>query len=180
MDGDDIDSGESRALERVVARFASVVRLAGRSRGLDANDLDLLIQDVRVRLWNSGASREKLDALGSSYLYRVAMSAAIDLLRQRRARREETIEETVVASPAALSVAAIDFSEHDDLAHRMQTALGAMARNRRVVVQLHLEGYERPEIASMTGWSDAKVRNLLYRGLDDLRALLSESQKAHE
>ena len=35
--------------------------------------------------------------------------------------------------------------------------------NRRVVEQLHLEEYERPEIVSMTGWSDAKVRRC--RGL---------------
>ena len=180
MDGDDVASGDSRALDRVVRRFARVVRLAGRSRGLDPGDLDLLFQDVRVRLWKSGASREKLDALSSSYLYRVAMSAAIDLLRRRRARREDTIDDTVVALPAQLRVAAVDFAERDDLAHRMRTALGAMARNRRVVVQLHLEGYERAEIASMTGWSEAKVRNLLYRGMDDLRSLLTEHQRATE
>ena len=39
-------------------------------------------------------------------------------------------------------------------------------------MRLHLQGYHRDEIAGLLGWSEAKTRNLLYRGLDDLRALL--------
>lgn len=173
MNGEELDPATSLALSRVVERFAKVVRRVGRSRGLDPGDLDLLLQDVRVRLWKSGASREKLDGLGSSYLYRVAMSAAIDLLRQRRARREDAFDDAEVASPASLSVAPVDIAERDDLARRMRQALATLVRNRRIVVQLHLEGYERTEIATLTAWSEAKVRNLLYRGLDDLRAALS-------
>ena len=173
MHGEELDPATSRALELVVEQFAKVVRRVGRSRGLDDGDLDQLLQDVRVRLWKSGASREKLEGLGSSYLYRVAMSAAIDLLRQRRARREDALDDAELASPASLSVAPVDVAERDDLTRRMNDALAALAINRRIVVRLHLEGYERTEIATMTAWSEAKVRNLLYRGLDDLRAALS-------
>ena len=43
---------------------------------------------------------------------------------------------------------------------------------RNVVVRLHLSGYHRDEIAQLLGWTEPKVRNLLYRGLEDLRALL--------
>ncbi|MEO7458020.1 MAG: sigma-70 family RNA polymerase sigma factor [Gemmatimonadaceae bacterium] len=177
MNGEELDPATSQALERVVDRFEKVVRRVGRSRGLDTADLDQLLQDVRVRLWKSGASREKLDGLGSSYLYRVAMSAAIDLLRQRRARREDALDDAEVASPAALSVAPVDVAEREELARRMRDALATLARNRRIVVQLHLEGYERTEIATLTSWSEAKVRNLLYRGLDDLRAALSANKE---
>lgn len=179
MDGD-LDPARSRALSSVVDRFASVVQRAGRSRGLDPSDIDQLLQDVRVRLWRSDASREKLEGLGSSYLYRVAMSAAIDLLRQRRARREETLDDTAVSMPAAMRVEPVDFSEQEDLAQRMREALAMLARNRRIVVQLHLEGYDRTEITTMTQWSEAKVRNLLYRGLEDLRAALSPGMESGE
>ena len=180
MNGEELDLATSLALEQVVERFAKVVRRVGRARGLDHADLDLLLQDVRVRLWKSGASREKLEGLGSSYLYRVAMSAAIDLLRQRRARREDALDDAEIASPATLSVAPVDVGEREELGRRMQQALATLVRNRRIVVRLHLEGYERPEIAAMTGWSDAKVRNLLYRGLDDLRAALTANREGHE
>jgi RNA polymerase sigma-70 factor (ECF subfamily) len=33
-------------------------------------------------------------------------------------------------------------------------------------------GYDREEIADLLHWSEAKTRNLLYRGLEDLRQLL--------
>jgi RNA polymerase sigma factor (sigma-70 family) len=176
MDGDELEAHRSRVLGRVVDQFAALVRRVGRSRGLDPADIDLLIQDVRVRLWKTGASSENLETLGSSYLYKVAMSAAIDLLRQKRSRREETIDEVSDVSSAALRVEPVDLAEREDLARRVRLALSAMVRNRRIVVQLHLDGYERSEIARLTGWSEAKVRNLLYRGLDDLRSLLHDTR----
>jgi RNA polymerase sigma-70 factor (ECF subfamily) len=37
---------------------------------------------------------------------------------------------------------------------------------------MHLAGYERHEIAELLGWTEAKTRNLLYRGLADLRQVL--------
>jgi RNA polymerase sigma-70 factor (ECF subfamily) len=102
------------------------------------------------------------------------MSAAIDLLRRRRARREESIDDAHAQSetPAVLRVASPDRSDDEALAHRLELALAQLPRNRRLCVQLHLEGYSRDEIASMTGWTEPKVRNLMYRGLDELRALL--------
>ncbi len=39
---------------------------------------------------------------------------------------------------------------------------------------MYLVGYSRQEIADLLGWSEAKTRNLLYRGLDDLRRALSQ------
>jgi RNA polymerase sigma-70 factor (ECF subfamily) len=37
---------------------------------------------------------------------------------------------------------------------------------------MYLDGYRREEIAELLHWSDAKTRNLIYRGLADLRAML--------
>jgi DNA-directed RNA polymerase specialized sigma24 family protein len=37
---------------------------------------------------------------------------------------------------------------------------------------MYLAGFERDEIADLLGWSEAKTRNLLYRGLADLRESL--------
>jgi RNA polymerase sigma-70 factor (ECF subfamily) len=41
-----------------------------------------------------------------------------------------------------------------------------------VAVRYHLSGYDREDIARSLGWSEARTRNLLYRGLDDLRRRL--------
>jgi RNA polymerase sigma-70 factor (ECF subfamily) len=37
---------------------------------------------------------------------------------------------------------------------------------------MYLAGYDRVEIAELLGWSEAKTRNLLYRGLADVRTSL--------
>jgi RNA polymerase sigma-70 factor (ECF subfamily) len=37
---------------------------------------------------------------------------------------------------------------------------------------MYLAGHSKEEIASLLGWTDDKTRNLLYRGLADLRAQL--------
>ena len=49
-----------------------------------------------------------------------------------------------------------------------------MIESRRRVVRLYLLGYESREIARMLDWTGAKTRNLLSRGLADLRHRLDQ------
>src|SRR5690606_4217568 len=79
----------SAALERVMARFGRMLRSVGRQRGLSEADLDELTQEVRVRLWRALAEREKIERVRSSYVYRAALSAALDMVRRRRRLPEE-------------------------------------------------------------------------------------------
>lgn len=141
------------------------------------DEMDEVLQDVRIRLWRAQPSCENLERLGASYLVRVVSSAVIDHVRQRQRRAETPLDQVADAPavPGALQVAPQDPFEPQDMAARLEHALDALPHNRRVVVQFHLEGYERTEIATMTGWTEAKVRNLLYRGLDMLRANLRRS-----
>ena len=60
-----------------------------------------------------------------------------------------------------------------EVADQVAKAIDELVESRRAVVRMHLAGYERAEIASLLGWTEAKTRNLLYRGLDDLRAILT-------
>ena len=39
---------------------------------------------------------------------------------------------------------------------------------------MYLAGYSGEEVAQVMGWTEAKTRNLLYRGLADLRERLKE------
>lgn len=172
-------SDRSAAIERVLARFSDVARRAGAAHGLQGPDLDEVLQEVRIRLWRADASASgKLDALKSSYVYRAALSAAIDLLRRRRARREESLEDDAAndhnapAGLAAPSAADADVLA-SDAGRAVEAALAMVVPSRRAVVRMYLAGYDRQEIAALLGWSEAKTRNLLYRGLDDLRQLLT-------
>ncbi len=165
----------SAAIEAVVIRFRTMVRAVGTRRGLLDADLDEVMQEVRIRLWRAGGSGKALEELGSSYLYQVASSAAVDLLRRRRARggdRSEDVQERSelrVEKPSPL-----EDVEGVELAAQIEAAVETLAPERRIAVRFHLSGYDRDEMAGMLGWSEAKTRNLLYRGLDDLRRRLVE------
>jgi len=51
-------------------------------------------------------------------------------------------------------------------------AIDEIPESRRPAVRMYLAGYSREDIAELMGWTEAKTRNLLYRGLADLRELL--------
>lgn len=103
------------------------------------------------------------------------MTAALDLIRGRRSRREEPID--VIANIALRepdpSVAPDGSVEARELAAAVASAVERVTPSRRPVLRMYLAGYDRDEIAGLLGWTEAKTRNLLYRGLADLRELLT-------
>jgi RNA polymerase sigma factor (sigma-70 family) len=168
----------SSALEELLSRYSGLIRHAARSHNLQESDVDEVLQDVRIRIWRSLSSREKIALAPASYVYRTAMSAALDLIRRRRARREED-SERVSETPMVPSATWPDqAAEAAELVARLAKALSGICESRRLVVRLHLAGYHRCEIAEILGWTEAKTRNLLYRGLADLRQQLGSRERA--
>lgn len=167
----------SVALDRVLQRFAGMVRAIGARHRLSSTDLDEVMQDVRIRLWRARTSREQIEALPTSYIYRTTVAAAIDVLRQRRrggvARADEIDPLDAASEVPAPHDAARDIEQTEGV-QRIIAAVDELPDARRAVVRMYLMGYEREEIAATLGWTDGKTRNLLYRGLADLRALLAE------
>jgi len=160
----------SAALEGVVARFAKMVRSVGARHGLSETDLEDVLQDVRIRLWRSCTTSEQIQSLGASYVYRAATTAALDLLRRRRARGAgvtDSVDEHY--DRLAADDKASDEMDARDLERQILIVLDTLPLSRRSVLRMYLSGYEREEIAELLGWSEAKTRNLLYRGLADMR-----------
>ncbi len=162
----------SQALESALARFGAMVRHVGFRHRLTGADLDEMLQDVRIRIWRSLQSGEKIATVSPSYLYRAATTAALDLIRRRRPPRVRSLEEVPVTSmalPAMKADPAASLAETEEIAH----AVSFLGDGRRQVVRMYLAGYSREEIAALLGWTEAKTRNLLYRGLGDLRQRLT-------
>jgi DNA-directed RNA polymerase specialized sigma24 family protein len=59
-----------------------------------------------------------------------------------------------------------------ELAKQVEQAIETIQLSRRPVVRMHLIGHSREEIARVMGWTPDKTRNLLYRGLAELRERL--------
>ena len=168
----------SPALERLLEKFAGVVRRVCWRYHFTGAEVDELLQEVRIRLWHAHGSHERpqdaLAAIPASYLHRTALSAAVDLLRRRRARRTDqmvSIDDEPDGLAGTTSGPETELAE-SELAEQVERAVQSIQPSRRPVVRMHLMGHSREEIARVLGWSDSKVRNLLYRGLADVRERL--------
>jgi RNA polymerase sigma factor (sigma-70 family) len=162
----------SDELESLVTRFARFAGRIAHDRGLHQEDLDELLQELRVRFWR--ARKEGLRDLSAGYVRRAAISAALDIIRRRRVDRNVSIDDDQIGTPtlATLKAGPAELLDQSELARRVALAVDGLAPPRRAAVRMYLDGYRREEIAQLLRWSDAKTRNLLYRGLADLRATL--------
>jgi RNA polymerase sigma-70 factor (ECF subfamily) len=168
-------SDGSGAIEAVIERFARLLRGTGRRRGLSDAELDEVTQELRLRLWKHFGDSERIAAVPASYVQKAVRSAIIDRIRRRREHRDGGSLDGL--SPAREPVArhdAVALVHERALTTEVERALELLADSRRGVVRMWLAGYPNEEIAQLMGWTDAKVRNLLSRGLADLRDVLRQ------
>jgi RNA polymerase sigma-70 factor (ECF subfamily) len=137
-----------------------------------------IVQAALVKVIESARRRETERTLSSFYLYRVAHSELVDEIRRRNRRREVAMEEV---GPSGDEQAVVDPAlpgdpEQDaalqELGLAVRDCLMAMKRERRLAVALYLEGHAVPEAARLLEWPEKRTKNLIYRGLADLRELL--------
>ena len=161
VDYDRIREQLARSVNRVCPRWLT-------------NQREDIVQNAMLRLLEIEKKGELNPAPPASYLWRVAYSATIDQIRRMRRRPEEQLDpmqlETVREGATDPSLAERD---HWELGRTVRRCLDAMQERRRLIVGLHLLGHELSECVKLSGWSFNQVRNLLYRGLSDLRRCLA-------
>jgi len=144
--------------------------------------VDDLVQDASLRLWRALSSEREIQNV-ASYLHRIAATVTIDAIRRIKARREEQMQ--LSPEQDRESAGAQEFIQHADprpspeaVAERQRILvlvneiLGGFPENRRRALGLHFQGFTTLEIGNLLGWREAKARNLVYRGLADLRRQL--------
>ncbi len=164
----------SRELDAQLARYADRVRRAVARAGLAGGDVDEVFQEVRIRLWRAFRERGNIMDAPASYVYRTAVSATIDLIRRRRARREEQADLDRPGGEAMFGAtpAANHWAEENELADCVEQEIARLPEDRALVVRMYLSGYPRMEMAAILGWSEPRTRRLIYRGLTQLRRQL--------
>lgn len=64
-----------------------------------------------------------------------------------------------------------------DLAVELNDCFEHLAEPRRLAVGLHLQGFSTQEAARALGWDEKRVRNLVFRGMVDLRQCLEGKEE---
>ena len=151
--------------------------LRARFRGVPGVDVDDLMQELRLRLWQAMERETKIDH-PASYLMQAAVRVMIDVQRRAAVRRPEGGFVELVADAAEPESVRPESAAPDREAERAQSlaelkgALARLAPDRSRLVRLYLQGFGAAEIARLSGWTEPRCRNLLYRGLADLRSEL--------
>ncbi|MEP7074550.1 MAG: RNA polymerase sigma factor [Acidobacteriota bacterium] len=175
------DPSSDARFEEIIESYGKFLRQAiertcPRGLGIEFDDVE---QEARVKLWKALKSERKIENV-SSYLYRIAATVTIDAIRKVRARKEDQMIEPDADGPIETPVAVVKGDSPEDntirreLATKVNHALDKLLENRRLCVSLHLRGFTNIEIAKILGWTEPKTRNLIYRGLNDLREFLRD------
>jgi RNA polymerase sigma-70 factor, ECF subfamily len=155
----------------------AIAKLCPKDLGIQFSDIE---QDARLRLWRALESEREIRDL-ASYIYRIAATATIDAVRRVKARREEQLRlesddeegETKIAQLSADPDKSPDLiAGRLQIIKKVEATLASFPGEHRTALGMHLEGMTTQEIAAVLGWNEPKARNVVYRGLKDLRLKL--------
>jgi RNA polymerase sigma-70 factor, ECF subfamily len=151
----------------------TAAKLYGLARAMLGNtaDAEEVVCDVYVQVWQTAASFDCTRGSVLAWLMMICRSRALDLLRQRRARAERSVDDMPEEEGAELSPEAVlaQFQEGTAV-HR---ALAQLSPPRRQLVGLaFFKGLSHQEIAAAVNLPIGTVKSHLRRSLLALRDVL--------
>ena len=156
----------------------NVFRLAFRMTGNEA-DAEDVVQETFLRAYRNIA-RYDPRAKVSTWLHSIASNYAIDLLRKRKHRVADHLDDV----PAAATPVAVDpdperLTAGSQFRARVSSALEGLSAKERVAFSLrHFEGLSIREIAENMGTPEGSVKNNIFRAVRKLRAVLATEDGA--
>lgn len=164
-----------RRFEGLVREYSRLIRgVVRKVAGVNADRIaDDAEQEILLALWQQ-VRQDRPIASPVSYIYRAAVRETVRLVRAVHADRLQRIE-TARHSPSA-EPDPLARLEETRAADRIRAALARLPDDRRRAVQAHLAGLSAEEIGAVTGWSYNRTRNLVAKGLADLRRSLRDGE----
>ena len=126
-----------------------------------------------MSLWLQ-VSREQTITHPSSYIYRAAIRETVRAVRQEldRVRTHTSIDAGEGGTIASVAPDPQAAAEANETRGHIENAIRRLAPDRQKAVRLHLAGYDVEEIMQVHGWPYQKARNLIARGMAELRSEL--------
>jgi RNA polymerase sigma-70 factor (ECF subfamily) len=167
--------GDGDAFRALVERHSrSVFRLAYRMTG-NEQDAEDVVQDSFLRAYRQLGRFESRANFGT-WLYRITANCAVDLMRAKQARHDQSRRESLDEAEA---LAAADLPGPERLAQsaeirqRVEQALGSLSPLERAAFTLrHYEGRSIDEIGRTLGLRTSAAKHSVFRAVRKLRAAL--------
>ena len=176
------DEKKEKELEEIFTRFSSFIRsnIYKYNPNKFGFEIDDILQDVKIKLWKIVNDEKKITNY-SSYIKKVVDSSIIDHFR--KFKREEGVylfEKSKHIAEYNNTYTSELLYEEMDIKDVIGKAVEGLIETRKKVVKLYLLNMSIEEIALYFNWSNDKTRNLLYRGLSDLKKILKENNIDYE
>lgn len=175
------DTDKAKELDLVLTKFSSFIKFNITKFNLPKTgiDPDDVLQEIRIKIWKI-LNDEKKILNYSSYIKKIVDSSVIDHLRKmRREKGYIALEKHHMISEWNKNYE-IEHQRQDHVKEMIAQAVDSLLDSRRKVVKLFLLNMTIDEISIMYSWSKDKTRNLLYRGLSDLKKILKEKGIEYE
>lgn len=170
--GEFVELELQRRFERLLRDYGRLIRsVVWKVAGARAPDLGADVeQRILTELWKRHGRREVMQH-PSSYLYRCAVRETVRALKQETRAAEDGLDRDPrgprVEDPHVRL-------ERRELGQILRSEIRSLSPERARAVRFHLAGFEVKEIMKFEGWSYQKARNLIARGMDELRRRLRE------
>lgn len=169
------DEKKIKEFESVLEKFSRFVKINIQKfnvykMGIDPEDIS---QEVKIKIWKILEDEKKIKNL-TSYIRKVVDSSVIDKLRKIKREKIIYIYEKHKWISEQKSNYLNSILKDDNTKEIINAAIESLIESRRRVVKLFLLNMKIEEIAIYLNWTNDKTRNLLYRGLSDLKKNLKE------
>lgn len=144
--------------------------------GLDPDDIT---QEIKIKIWKILHNEKEIQNY-PSYIRKIVNSSVIDLLRKWKREEKVLSTEKQKKVSGTKNGYSDSVSNGDHLKESVIAAVNSLIESRRRVVRLYLLGMNIEEISAFYGWSRDKTRNLLYRGLTDIKKMLKKKDIYYE
>ena len=122
-----------------------------------------------LALWRRISAEQEIHH-PASYVYRAAVRETVRVLRQERRKREIESAAVQISRDGGKDPEAL--LELREMGIRIKAVIATLPLERRRAVRAHLAGFAVREIMEVYDWSYNRARNLIGRGVRDLRRRL--------
>jgi RNA polymerase sigma-70 factor, ECF subfamily len=128
-------------------------------------------QEMLIRVWKAYPDFKKQCAF-STWLYKVALNTAIDLIRKQSIRPLH-----VKLSKTEFTIPEDAHNDESDQKDRLYAAINCLSELEKAIIFLYLEEYEYKEIADIIGISESNTGVKINRIKNHLIKILNNGQK---